>query len=454
MKQSHKKTFKKLAISALSAVAISGIVMPAQAANWLMLQGTEKPGAAPRAKLWGFIQAQYQKDFSDGVGTGVNEKFIPPKLIGPGLDSQSGFNVNRARIGVRGTAMPLDSNVNYFFLAEFGNNAITNGGGGSTHLTDASVTFNHIKGARVRVGLFKTPIAEEALQAIHVFDYINFTNVSNQMLLERFPVSCVRNVADTPTAPAKAQPISGDCNQGASTIPNAGMNQHTKPVGAFRDVGVQVFDTFKSGDWENSYAVMIGNGNGLNFGDNDENLDTYLYLSTERVYGGKGGRRQGLKMFAWNQSGKRTSLTDKTKEQDRTRSGVGVKYLKKPFRATAEYMTGSGMIFQGQHRPEHSYNDLDASGYYVDFGWYIPNSKFEIDLRYDSYTRDENHPKSKTGDETTFDTATIGMQYHFNKKARLNMEYSDRSNKSDTAAIDTQNKDVAGRFAIQVTTIF
>jgi len=166
MKQVHKKTFKQLAISTLSALAISGIIMPAQAANWLALQGTERDGAGPRAKLWGFIQAQYQQDFSDPVVTGSgSEVYIPPKLIGPNLDSQSQFNVNRARVGVRGIAMPLDSNVNYFFLAEFGRNAITEAHGGPAHITDSSITLNHIKGARFRIGLFKTPIAEEALQA-------------------------------------------------------------------------------------------------------------------------------------------------------------------------------------------------------------------------------------------------------------------------------------------------
>ena len=91
----------------------------------------------------------------------------------------------------------------------------------------------------------------------------------------------------------------------------------------------------------------------------------------------------------------------------------------------------------------------------MDLGWYIPNSKFEIDLRYDSYTREENHPSSVKGsDESTFNTVTLGTQYHFNKKTRLNMEYSSRDNKSDTAEVNRQNKDVGGRFAIQVTTIF
>ena len=426
---------KKLLIKAIG-VSLLSCASAAQSANWLMLQGTEPEGQSARARVWGFVQAQYQHDSSDPNAKGG---YNPPKLIGPNLDDQSQFNVNRARIGIRGTGFPLDSKVNYFILAEFGNNGITYGDDGK-HMTDASITLNHIPGARVRMGLFKTPGAEEGLQAIHVFDYINFTSVTNQLLLERFPQA-------------------SDLPKPASPTPNASMNRYSRAVGAFRDVGVQVFDTFKSGTWEHSYAVMYGNGNGLNYGDNDDNKDLYLYLSTENVFGGKGGRREGLKMFAWHQDGKRTNAYDKTQEQDRTRSGLGFKYLQRPFRASAEYMQGKGMIFQGQHRPHHAFNDGDAAGYYAEAGWYIGKTNFEIDLRYDSYTRDENfvHPtlaNSAPGDETSIDTITVGAQYHFNKKTRLNVEYASRDAKSDTAAIEGNVKGINDRFAIQVTHIF
>lgn len=428
----NNKIFKKtLMTGAIVAGLAAGTA--AQAANWLMLQGTEPAAAAGRAKVWGFIQTQYQKDDSEKSATGG---YVPPKLIGPNLNSQEQFNVNRARIGVRGIGMPLDSNVNYFFLAEGGNNAITAASDGGMQLTDASITLNHIKGARIRTGLFKTPGPEEALQAIHVFDYINFTQVSNQMMLERFPQTGDAFVP--PTTPT----------------PNANMNGYSRSVGAFRDVGIQVFDSFKSGKWDHSYAVMIGNGNGLNYGDNDDNKDTYVYWASELQLGGKGPRAEGLKMFAWNQSGKRINYADNTQEQDRTRSGIGVKYLKKPFRATVEYMQGEGMIFMGQHRPHQNFNDKEADGYYVDFGYYIPNSKWEIDLRVDSYTRGENHQTSVAGDESTFDTTTIGAQYHINKKTRVNMEYSDRTFESDTTAVDNQLLGVKSRIAVQLTHIF
>jgi hypothetical protein len=416
---------------------------PVYAANWLMLQGTEPDSSAPRAKLWGFIQAQYQKDNSASNGG----TYVPPKLIGPNLTSQEQFNINRARIGVRGTGFPLDGKVNYFFLAEFGNNGITAPGDRNVRVTDASITLNQIEGARVRFGLFKTPGFEEGLQAIHVFDYINFTTVANQLMLERFPVRGVGTNLPPITLPA----------------PAATLGAFDRSVGAFRDVGIQVFNTFNVGDWEHSYAIMYGNGNGLNFGDNDDNKETYLYWSSEQVYKGKGGRRQGLKLFAWNQSGKRyLDAGSGSAEHDRDRSGFGFKFLKKPWRVSAEYLKGEGMIFQGPDKATFDLNgagangdgaDGKADGYYVEGGWYIPGTKWEIDLRHDIYNR-------LTGDqfEVKFTTTTFGAQYHINKKTRVNMEFSDREaeavNFAATAGPNGNLSGVGGRFALQLTHIF
>lgn len=445
------KNFKKVALIATCTAMLGGAMMTtANAANWLMLQGTERADAAPRAKLWGFVQAQYQNDSSDPNPGGA---YVPPKLIGPGLKSQSGFNVNRARIGVRGQGMPLDGKVNYFLLAEFGNNGITAGNNSVANVSDASITLNHIDGARVRVGLFKYPGSEEGLQAIHVFDYINFTAVSNQMMLERFPNATFT----TDNAPI--------------TLPsNVGLGGYDRPVGAFRDVGVQVFDTFKSGSWEHSYAVMIGNGNGLNFGDNDDEKDTYLYWSSELVYGGKGPFRNGLKLFAWDQTGKRNYDGDNdgtVETYDRDRSGFGVKFKTKRWRASAEYMTGEGMIFNGPDKPSfglvppsvgnpaHAANGLnaEASGYYVEGGYYIPGTKWDVGLRYDVYNRLEG-----TQFELEFVTTTLGVQYQFNKKTRLTLNYEMHSaeaiNFAAGAGPNANLDGVGDRTAIQLTHIF
>lgn len=453
---------RKSAWSLLGACMLSTLSLGVQAANWTMLQGTEPDSAVGRAKVWGFIDTQYQKDTSEAnpyVGTpGNNYSYVPPKLLGPDLNSQSGFNVNRARIGVRGTGFPLDGKVNYFVLAEFGNNAVTHGGGSSTKLTDASITLNEIPHARIRVGAFKVPTFEEGYQAIHVFDYINFTEVANQMMLERYP-----NSQATLNRNNEANFNFTDDN---NTSP---YNRFDKPVGAFRDVGIQVFDSVSIGSWEHTYALMLGNGNGVNFADNDTNKDTYVYWSSEKVFAGSGPFRQGLKFFAWAQSGKRTlynpavpAANDKEPagktEYDRKRSGLGVKLLKGHFRVTAEYLQGEGMIFLGPDNPSFTITAPcaeaappaappvttcstsvnrplladgrkgKANGWYVDGGWKIGSTNFELDARYDVYNRLTDAVKMAGPCEFdfTFKTITLGAQYHINRKTRVTLNVASR----------------------------
>jgi hypothetical protein len=433
---------------------------PAQAANWLQLQGTEPAGAADRVNLWGFVQVQYQKDYSDPNDA---DGYIPPKLIGPYLDSQETFNVNRARIGMRGTGLPLDSNVNYFLLAEFGRNGLTVTGDGYTpSITDASITLNHIPHARVRLGLFKYPGAEEGLQAIHVFDYVNFTEVTNQLLLERPP-----NKREAGNVGEVTLPVDG-----------AGLLQFDDGVGAFRDVGIQVFDWFQTGAWEHSYAVMLGNGNGVQSDNWDDEYDTYLYWASEWVFGGAGPRREGLKLFIWSQDGKR--LVDQTidgtydpQKFDRERQGLGFKYLRGPFRVASEYMQGEGMIFVGPDKPTYDQNgagpaangaDGEAYGWYVDLGWRIPSTKWELDLRYDQYHRLSDDPGPPGGPsagrsfESVWKATTLGVQYHFNRKTRATLNYAIRDVKTPDWPPNTgpnANMDGIGdRLAFQVTHIF
>jgi hypothetical protein len=459
----------------------------ANAANWLELQGTEPEGAEQLGKVWGFVQVQYQDDSSSPNPVSPRNGYISPKLIGPNLETQESFNVNRARIGVRGVAMPLDQKINYFLLLEMGNNGITEPSSAFAKATDASITFNHLKGARVRAGLFKYPGAEEGLQAIHVFDYINFTWVTNQMLLERFPNKrYTSNNLDTPLPPETR------------------FNGFERSVGAFRDVGVQVFDWFKFGnDWEWSYAVMYGNGNGLNFTDNDDNKDLYLYTSFEKVYGGRGPRRQGLKIFAWSQSGKRTAdlttddcLSDAAtwpncapqgqqristihnpEEYDRDRMGIGIRYLRNGIRASAEYMEGEGMIFQAPHNASFGIGPgqgvvlnpatllpqpgngayAEANGYYVEGGYRFKNTGWELDLRYDVYNRLDGNQF-----EIEFKRTTIGVQYFFNPRVRLAINYEIREgnapNFPDAGAPNSgPNNNVQGidnRLALQITGIW
>jgi len=404
------------------------------AANWLALQGTEAPGAAPRAKLWGFVQPEYQSTDGGVLKAGpFKGQIMSPNVIRPDNTSTETFNMRRARIGVRGTGFPLDDKVNYFVLAELGHNGITKNGKTGVALTDASITLNHINGARIRVGQFKTPGSEEGLQAIHVFNYTNFTNVTNQMLLERYTDGDGSEVNGQPEFLADGITPNPKFKTGGT------FNGINSSVGAFRDQGIQVFNTFKMNDWEHSYAVMYGNGNGINRTDNNDEKDTYIYWSSELVYGGKGGRRQGLKMFAWNQSGTRTLTTSDALGKgnyDRDRSGLGVTFLKGKYRAAFEYITADGMIFNGSdagaipgatNNAGDAKSDInvltegEADGYYVDFGYKVmPN--LELDIRYDVL----NRGTETSAGERTFETVTLGAQYFFNKKTRVTFNYEIR----------------------------
>ncbi len=457
-----KMQVKKTLAAAACAAALGGMTGTAQAANWLALQGTEPPGQAPRARLWGFIQPEYQSTsgtkLKAGAFSGQNAVF---NQVRPDLKTNEGFNVIRARVGVRGAGFPLDTKTNYFFLAEFGNNGITRQGGGSAKITDASVTFNHIKGMRVRVGQFKHPGAEEGLQAIHVFDYINFTNVTNQLLLERFFDGDGSTTAGNGTG----------CPSGGGTAASC-ANKPNGPVSAFRDVGIQLFEIFKSGNWEHSYAIMYGNGNGITRGDNDDNKELYLYWSSEQVYGGKGPRREGWKLFAWRQDGKRTLTgagdTGGAGEYDRTRSGIGTTFRRGRHRAAFEYITADGMIFNGTDGGAvagsinnggngiASFNVAtkgEADGWYIHYG-YAPTPKWELDVRYDVLNRLTNNSSA----ERKFETWTLGVQYFFNKKTRLILNYEIRDaeapNLSGSATPNQILDSMDDRLALQILAIF
>ncbi len=437
-------------------LSLSLISAPTYAANWLSLQGLEKSGSSVRAKVWGFVQPEYTNISGTKLKAGpFKGQNMAPNMVGPDNKSSDTFNIRRARIGVRGTGFPLDDNVNYFFLAEFGNNGITKPAKTGVLITDASVTLNHVPNAHIRVGQFKTPGSEEGLQAIHVFNYINFTNISNQMMLERFTNGDGSDGNGKPAIDPTAK-ISTDVN---------GLNGS---VGAFRDIGVQVFNTFKVKDWEHSYAVMIGNGNGISRTDNDDNKETYLYWSSELVYGGSGPRRQGMKLFAWNQSGKRTLTTSGAGEYDRDRLGFGFTFLKDKYRAAAEYMTADGMIFNGSDGgavPGSKNNagdnisqlnvltDDKADGYYIDFGYKVL-SNLELDIRYDVLNRGT---ETKTG-ERVFDTVTLGAQYFFNKKSRLTFNYEIRNQEApgfpDSAPPNQIADTLDDRLSLQLLVIF
>ena len=456
---------KKLSPS-LIMLAVLGLSQGAHAANWLELQGNE-PANAPTFKLWGFLQPTYTYDKADKISgliapagpnatktTSYNGQYLIPNLVGPDSTDKQAFQFNRARLGLRGVLNPVDKRINYFILLEAGKNALTREH--SVVLSDASMTFNYIPGARIRVGLFKLPTGEEALVPVHTaFDYVYFSNVTDNLLNER----TVR-----PTSPSAGRTFS-------ALSPVVAPAKIAGSISGFRDIGIQVYDWFGKGPWEFSYAGMVSNGNNINYlGDNNSSKDFTGRLQASYIFGGKGPKREDLSVFVWHQQGKRTFGSS---DYDRVREGTGFTYRQKAIHFAGEYMRGKGMIFVG---PQLPFNDVGLPGFQpvntvalsddnkAD-GWYLSGGyqflkNWEFDLRYDTLDRLSNSP----ADERVFKTWTVGTQYFINKDTRLTLNYEFRkqevsnpqaiTNTFQRANAQTIADNLGDRISLQLTYLF
>jgi hypothetical protein len=362
-----------------------------------------------RPHFWGFIQVGYQKDYGTIVDKSGTNK-TPFVMIAPNLDSQSGFEVNRARLAVRGM-IDKENQFNYFFMTEFGENGITSPAGhpSNNHLTDASITYRGLPYLNVRAGQFKYPGSEEGMRAVFASEYRNFTTASSQLLLERF-------------IPNNSQNIEG-VYQGTPE----------QSVGAYRDRGVELFNTLHiQKDITLSLAGMLGNGTGLSSTNTSGQLTYYAYLASEYLFHqGKGYFTESLKGFIWYQNGKRQlNNTDYTRE----RYGAGLDYFHNGLRIDIEYIKAKGMIYNGAKDISGDSDSTDwqyqiaadknnaADGAYISTQYYIIPHKVEILARYDYLNRLIN---SFMG-ERDFTTTTIGLSYHFKGSNRIDLNYAFR----------------------------
>lgn len=466
---------------AVAAACATGMLLSgtASAANWLMLQGVEGK-KAPDHRLFAFIQPAYSGNpgaeklkglvnpanglaFPNGVGNG---QYAVPNTVTPDFDEKSQIYLRRARLGMRGRfSGPLKnsftSKINYFALLAlddglFNQNQFSTDRDPAT-IDHASLTFNHIPGARIRVGLFKNPISEEIFQAINTIDFIEFTTFGATQVLENFY-----------SGNANAVGTGGAINSGAGTAQYSAYG-----FSAGRDWGIQVFDSFKVANksWDLSYAIKLGRGEAISRGnDSDNNEELYLYASAEKnLKGGRGPRKNGIKYYAWHQSGERSFYTDTTdQEYDRTRYGIGVKGLGKFFgskykqRFAAELAYAKGMIFAGPAAGVARGNatagpgsvafgadeDNKSRALQFEYGFYL-NKNWQFDIRWAREQRlYETSADINPGAGREFDETTLGVTYHFTKKARLTFNYGfrdvERTDDYDTTA-GIGNATVLGR---------
>ena len=410
----------KIILSLVSVALLGGAL---QAKDWLYGAGTEPTMIKVDGKkvvnhdntphFWGFIQVGYQKNYGDifipATGPKAGKNLTPFSMLTPDLNSQSGFEVNRARFAVRGM-LDKKNTLNYFFMTEFGEDGITAPAGHPTgnHLTDASITYRGVPHLNVRVGQFKYPGSEEGLRAVFASEYRNFTKVTNELMLERFlPNNAAKSGTDTYTAAP------------------------TQSVGAFRDRGIEFFDTEHiTKKVSVTVAGMAGSGTGLSSSNASGDLTYYGYLASEYSFGkGKGYYTQALKGFAWYQSGKRQLNNTK---YDRIRYGAGIDYFHNGLRLDAEYIKAKGMIYNGAkdagvdpYNGDWQYQILagknnESSGYYFNAQYYVIPKKVELLARYDYLDRLSND----TALEREFKTTTLGLSYHFKGPNRIDINYA------------------------------
>ncbi|MEE8342978.1 MAG: hypothetical protein V3R51_04175 [Gammaproteobacteria bacterium] len=471
---------KEYPVVAVILIVLTGLCFSAtaQAANWFKLRGTEPGGTAHTLQVWGFLQPTYTKDYSDdieggvgGFGNAVNGTLPIPGTIPPDRTSQESFYMRRARIGIRGTMIPINNDIDYFILTEWGQNGVTRNGG-AAHLLDASVTLNHLSrgqddkglhnlGARFRVGQFLFSHTSEALsnstpgRRVHIYmPEATFQNALRRM---------------------------------ASDNGRINWPEDEVAVNAARDIGIEIFDfaefaSKKGGPWEFTYSAALGNGNTIGEQNRDENFRTYYWLSIAKLFDKtRGPRRHSAKIYGWYQKGdiefnpdidnngqldgtpipaggdlnpgnltvgpvspgNRVLKNGNERDIEQKYWGIGFDYFDKPFeklgqiRFNAEYQKQEGLTFDGPQSPSVAVNnavggfqsvlyDLDGEneGWYVDMGYDINRhlrlkKRTTINLRYDEFDRNSGN----SGREANWEIWTLSGEYFFHKKARVTVTY-------------------------------
>src|SRR5512139_370750 len=166
-----------------------------QAANWVMMYGTEP--ATSTHRLQGAVQLTYENNFDckepdnlQGAAKVNNGSVVNNCRVGPELrDDESGVYLQNLMLGARGNLIP--GRINYHIAANAGEN-VANYHPYKTEreypasLTNASVSLNYIPGVRVRAGLQQKPGPEELYQGLEATDYVFLTDFVARVQIERF----------------------------------------------------------------------------------------------------------------------------------------------------------------------------------------------------------------------------------------------------------------------------
>lgn len=382
-------------------------IATAAAADWPMLQGTEAGPDPAALQPWGFVQTLGEGVvFGDPV-TGLSADALAPfngerasfNQVGT-ADATWGLAIRRARVGMRGAVPQTDGRVNWLVGVELGDNQLTRLD--PVVLTDASLTFSYIPGARIRVGQFKLPLGEEALEMNPAAaEFVNFSNATSQLLLEN---------------------------------PSQG-GVYTAGASGFRDLGVQVFDSRSVGKGAIAYALMLSNGR-MGTLDVDDSKDLTGRVSWAPVIWGEAGgaHREELSVYAFWQQGERTIDGEETQ---RRRRGGGAQIERAGWRARVEVIEGSGAIETGSSPPFRGQPVTVAiDGEAIGGTAFVhgERGRFGAGLRADALWRQTEAP----ADLRVFRTLTADLQLELAPRARVLLDYEWRGLQAPDASADAQ----------------
>lgn len=343
-------------------------------------QGCMEPSGDEGIQVIGFIQPQFQYDM---LGTDID---------GKNLDEAS-FYFNRARLGVMGT-IPYD--FSYYVMMEF--SPTLNGGKNPQppFLLDAFLSYNRFAPyVKVSVGQFKSPFSSEVLTPCH-----KLTTIMR-----------------------------------ARTV--------TELANPWRDMGLMI--SGGTGDLsifgsktENlfGYSFAIMNGTGINQWDNNLKKDYVARVTFHPI--------ELITIGANYRFGKHPAQADGVTEDDqRKRLGFDVELKYKGFQVIGEYIHGSDI---GSYTTgggcggdmEVHIGSKKREGYYVQAAYMSP-WRLQPVVRFERY--DPNLDMTGSDLEATDTDAfqniwTYGLNYFFNDKVRIQLNYMYRAEENYKFEVD------------------
>lgn len=424
--------------------------LPSWAADPLIMAGTEPEGTGAGPTLFGFMQPRLEGYLGGEVSglTGALEGFNGelPSFNRTG-STQLGGQVARARIGLRGSVAHTAQKVSYFMLLEFGQVPITRTQ--AVVPVDLSATFSYVPGVRLRVGYFKLPTMEEILLPLPAaLEFIQFSTTLARLLNEN--------------------PIEGGALEGGGRFVGG--------ASAFRDLGVQAFESFERGAWRLGYALMASSGGGsLRTQSAHKDLSARLELAYH--WGGQARqlRRPELKLALWRLQGERELEVNEegvggiTRDFERVRQGATLRLERGAYWGMVELAQGRGALEVGTThpfvggrpvvRPEGEAWGVVVQGGVRLFGAPLPSQassaqrpELALKARFEQYHQDTQSDELLR----VFQTTTLGAEYRPAPRVRLELNYELRSLEAPSGSTNAQRiaTSMGDRVLTQATLIF